>query len=58
MMNIKKGDASHHGWICPKCGTVHAPWVATCLCDVREYTGLRFPNHPIFPFNIRYKQHD
>lgn len=19
-----------HGWICPKCGRVHAPWVPSC----------------------------
>jgi uncharacterized OB-fold protein len=27
-------DLSHkeYGWICPKCGTVWAPWVARCNC--------------------------
>jgi hypothetical protein len=20
------------GWLCPRCGTVHAPWVAQCQC--------------------------
>lgn len=20
------------GWVCPKCGRVHAPWVANCEC--------------------------
>lgn len=23
-----------YGWICPKCGKVHAPCVLTCDCDV------------------------
>jgi hypothetical protein len=22
----------NYGWICPKCGQVHAPWVAQCYC--------------------------
>lgn len=21
------------GWICPKCGKVHAPWVSECNCN-------------------------
>ena len=21
------------GWICPKCGKVHAPWVPSCECN-------------------------
>lgn len=20
------------GWICPRCGKVHAPWIASCDC--------------------------
>lgn len=24
------------GWICPKCGRVHAPWVASCPCSWSE----------------------
>ena len=23
-----------YGWICPKCGSVNAPWSATCPCSV------------------------
>ena len=23
------------GWICPRCGKVHAPWVAECDCKPR-----------------------
>lgn len=22
------------GWVCPKCGKVHAPWAASCTCHV------------------------
>lgn len=24
---------SNHGWICPVCGRVNAPWVAQCFCN-------------------------
>jgi len=29
-----------HGWICPRCGRVHAPWVSGCDChpDVETWT--------------------
>lgn len=23
---------SDHGWICPRCTIVHAPWKPTCSC--------------------------
>ena len=27
------------GWVCPKCGRVNAPWIATCPCyDDKGYT--------------------
>ena len=25
-------------WICPRCGTVYAPWVPSCSCKVVTYT--------------------
>jgi len=21
------------GWVCPRCGVVHSPWVAQCTCQ-------------------------
>lgn len=24
---------AQYGWICPKCGKVHAPWVPECDCE-------------------------
>lgn len=27
---------SNEGWICPRCGTVHAPWVPECSCSKRK----------------------
>lgn len=27
------------GWICPRCGRVNAPWVASCFCTAgKEWT--------------------
>lgn len=26
---------SRQGWICPRCQTVHAPWVPSCDCQPR-----------------------
>ena len=26
------------GWICPKCGKVHAPWVPSCECSNKNET--------------------
>jgi hypothetical protein len=29
---------TQYGWICPRCGTVHAPFVATCSCQALSVT--------------------
>lgn len=35
------------GWICPKCGRVHAPWVASCNCAApSEYVPYTPPYAP------------
>lgn len=51
--DLKKG---HHGWICPKCGAVHAPWVDSCLCSKRA----PYPYWPgtQFPFTVTCKSYD
>jgi hypothetical protein len=35
-------DVPQHGWICPRCGIVHAPWVAQCWCPPPEQTATTF----------------
>jgi len=27
------GKLMNHGWVCPVCGRVNAPWKATCDCN-------------------------
>lgn len=29
---------AQEGWICPKCGKVHAPWVPSCECSNNTIT--------------------
>lgn len=30
--SLKASGVGNTGWICPKCGKVNAPWVASCDC--------------------------
>ena len=34
---------TEYGWICPRCETVHAPWVSECNCS-KEYHITTTPN--------------
>lgn len=41
------------GWICPRCGRVHAPWVDTCNCIVTmTTTTMNFCDHEWYPLSI------
>ena len=31
---------TRQGWMCPNCGKVHAPWVASCACHVNITTNV------------------
>lgn len=35
---------AQEGWICPKCGKVHAPWVPSCECLGKTKTLTINPN--------------
>lgn len=35
------------GWVCPKCGTVNAPWKDKCDCTNIEK--LKSPQYPQYP---------
>ena len=37
--------ANDRGWVCPKCGRVYAPWVASCeLCNTKTIINQQFQN--------------
>jgi hypothetical protein len=35
--------APPQGWICPRCGSVHAPFVHKCTCKPPTWTGTTIP---------------
>ena len=42
-------DTELKGWVCPKCGRVNAPWVASCSCTDKTVisTNYTWTNVPI-----------
>lgn len=39
---------SNHGWTCPKCGRVYAPYVPECR-ECNERAGITLAKPPPFP---------
>lgn len=37
---------TQHGWVCPLCGKVNAPWVASCDC-VKQAAPMPYIGDPI-----------
>ena len=33
-------DAEPKGWICPRCQTVHAPWIDKCDCEPKALASV------------------
>jgi predicted RNA-binding Zn-ribbon protein involved in translation (DUF1610 family) len=49
------------GWVCPKCGKVNAPWVASCDCKAQivyvsypVYVPPYTPYYPTYPYTPYY----
>ena len=34
-----EGTPARVGWLCPRCGSVHSPYVVICQCAVRGMAG-------------------
>ena len=38
----EKENLFYQGWICPRCGKVHAPWVSCCDCSPPTKTSTSY----------------
>ena len=36
LLGVAYGPMGTYGWVCPRCGIVHAPWDTTCICPPQE----------------------
>ena len=52
-VNFPTNPPGSMGWVCPKCGSVYAPWVATCFnCkQVVKYSVTTTPRSDIMLCN-------
>lgn len=36
--NFSEMENYDYGWVCPRCGSINAPWVRQCNCSENNWT--------------------